>query len=90
MVPPDFRYDCFSEDEADTRRGSRSAWTPFLAGVVWLLVPLCLGVAVASRRDESVVIAAVLTVLLGWIGFVLVYVFLRSRRRDDAMLRGPD
>lgn len=68
-------------------RPSRSEWTPFLAAMGWVVVPMLLAVWIAAGRDESVVIAIVLTFILGWIGLLLVWGFLGRRRRDEAALR---
>lgn len=66
---------------------SRSQWTPFLAVMGWVVLPMLLAVWVAGSRDESIVIAVVLTFILGWIGFLLVWGFLGRRRRHDAAVR---
>lgn len=67
---------------------SSSSWTPVLVALVWGLVPMLLAVRVVVSRDESVVIAIVLTFILGWIGFILVWLFLGRRGRHEAALRG--
>ena len=57
------------------------------AAMGWVLVPMLLAVRIAAGRDDSAVIAIVLTFILGWIGVLLVWGFLGRRRRDAAALR---
>jgi len=85
-MPAEFQKDCLT-DGSDATKSSPSGWQFFFAAVVWVFIPMMLAVGIAGRRDESVVIAVVLTLILGWIGFVLVYVFLGSRRPDAATVR---
>ncbi|MDQ3756355.1 MAG: hypothetical protein M3394_00670 [Actinomycetota bacterium] len=83
----EFVGDCPNTVVTDTNSGEERSWpSPFLV-VVWVLIPLVLAVALASSRDESVVIAAVLALVLGWIGLLLVYGFLGRNRRDTAAPR---
>jgi hypothetical protein len=50
--------------------------------IVWSLVPFGIGVAVASSRGESVGVAVLLILVLGWIG--LAVVCFGQRRTLDA------
>lgn len=50
-----------------------------VVAVLWWVVPLFAGAYIAQRRGESIVIALALTMVLGWIGLVLVLLFQRRR-----------
>ncbi len=51
--------------------------------IVWSLVPFGIGVALASSRGESVGVAVLLILVLGWIGLAIVY--FGQRRTLDAV-----
>jgi hypothetical protein len=48
--------------------------------MLWILVPLCIATWLAVERDESVTIAIVLTLFLGWVGLAIVYVGQQNSR----------
>lgn len=59
---------------AEPRTGSSPAFGGFLMfALLWALVPLVIAARLASARRESVAMAVVLTLLLGWIGLAIVY-----------------
>jgi hypothetical protein len=45
-------------------------------GLIWSAVPMVIGGVVASSRGESVGLALILTLLLGWIGLLIVVVLM--------------
>lgn len=52
-----------------------------LRALLWWLIPIFAGPYIAQRRGESIAIALVLTMFLGWIGLAVVFVFLQPRQR---------
>ena len=57
--------------------------TFFVLWLLWSAIPLAIAAAMASSRGESVGIAILLTLFLGWIGLAIVY-FGQERTRTSA------
>ena len=60
----------------------------FVFAVLWWIIPIFGGPYIAQRRGESIVIALVLTMVLGWIGLALVFAFQRRRTPLSASVPG--
>jgi hypothetical protein len=87
--PPTCTYDAHgnlisrSQPGAPDTGGSTSSFVPLLLLVlIWSAVPFAIAASLARSRDEPVGTAVLLTLVLGWIGLLIV-VYGQRRAVDD-------
>lgn len=67
----------YPEDRPSVSVGGGLSGAFFVIVLLWAVTPTVIAGAVASSRGQSVGLAVVLGLLLGWIGLVIVWVFLK-------------
>jgi len=94
-VPPSCSFDANGNligrsDSGFGGRGSASNVWPFLfLALLWSAVPFAIAVGLARSRGEPVGTAVLLTLVLGWIGLVIVFYGQRRAARDVGRLLTP-
>lgn len=97
--PPSCTFDSegnLIERDVPGESSSSGPITGFLLfGLLWAAIPMAIGASIASSRGQSVGVALLLTLFLGWLGLLIVFVMQKPEvvemlRGRDSSLGGPD